>query len=179
MLYSSLDEASRNNNIEEVNIFLKKGVLPDVNILNEVILYRYTELISLFLSYDMILNEQTLKSCIQSGEYEIFKRVLLRVDPTDNSLMEIITNRRHDFLYSLKEFKGHFSGAMSAILILDSSLSPSFISDVLSLLESVPEVLLIEKESYLSMTEEQKKAYSDYHIRLEVYTNIIQEDNTV
>ncbi len=173
MSISLFANAVRLNHVEEVKQFLREGMIPDIYMLNEVILYGYRELISLFLSYSLEWNLQTLVSSVISRQLDLFIKILQKVSPTDDVLREIISIQSQEFLRELYPFKGTFSSECAIILSIHSNLDLDFLSVCLDLLESIPEEIEIEEQIHQSIPELLHEEWRKRNVRF----NIIKEQN--
>ncbi len=172
MNYSNFLNSARQNKIEEVKQFLSEGITPDVSILNEVILYNHRDLISLFLSYDLEWNVQTLISSVISKNILLFSKVLTKVAPNDDVLREIITLQDQLFLDEISLFKGVFSSSCACLLIVNPEIQASFVSSCLDLLEQIPSQIEIDQFTYDSMSDTVRQVWNEKKVIL----SIVKED---
>ena len=144
-----LYEASRRNDIKKVNELLEKGLIPDVFIFNETILYNFTDLINLFLPYSIQYNIQTINSIVITGNDYLFDLVIDIVNPDHSTLTEVLHKQSIKYLNRLieKEIYPRFSD-LSNFLFTSNVNVEFFLKAFSHVQESLPSEIELEAEDY-------------------------------
>lgn len=130
MSLQDLYRSCRDNDTSAIDLLLKQNVIPDIYLLNEMIIHNHKNVIDMFLKYPLIYNINTLNSCVISENDHMFFNVIKTVNPDHSTLLEVLTKGNMKYLDALLKKNVNPCIEDVEVLIRSSHVSLEFFIEV-------------------------------------------------